>query len=182
MEKLIIFGTLSILVILVSWKSLKSHRNHGFYRFFSWECILWLLVSNIQFWFEDPFGLRQVISWILLFASIYYVVAGVILMKKIGKPKKSSEREELYGFEKTTELIDHGIFRYIRHPLYGSLMLLSWGIFLKNVSFPLFFVAMASTVFLYVTALYDEKECIQFFGTQYKQYMKRTKMFVPFLF
>jgi protein-S-isoprenylcysteine O-methyltransferase Ste14 len=182
MEKLIIFGLLSIPLIFLSRKSLVNFGNHGFFRFFSWECILWLLVSNIQCWFEDPFGPKQVISWIFLIASIYYVVAGIILIKKIGMPQKSSEREELYGFEKTTELIDNGIFRYIRHPLYGSLILLTWGIFLKNVSFPLLFVALASTVFLYVTALYDEKECIQFFGRQYKEYMKRTKMFVPFLF
>lgn len=182
MEKLIIFGLLSIPLIFLSRKSLVNFKNHGFYRFLSWECILWLLVSNIQFWFDDPSGSKQVISWILLIASIYYVVAGIILIKKIGKPKKSSEREELYGFEKTTELIDNGIFRYIRHPLYGSLILLAWGILLKKVSLPLLFVAFASTVFLYVTALYDEKECIQFFGKPYKEYMKRTKMFVPFLF
>jgi len=182
MEKLIIFGLLSIPLIFLSRKSLENFRNHGFYRFFSWECILWLLVSNIPFWFEYPFGPRQLISWILLIASIYYVVAGINLIKKIGKPKRSSEREELYGFEKTTELIDNGIFRYIRHPLYGSLILLTWGVYLKNVSLPLLFVALASTVFLYITALYDEKECIRFFGGQYKDYMKRTKMFVPFLF
>ena len=182
MVRLIIFGLLSIPLIVLSRKSLINFRNHGFYRFFSWECILWLFVSNIQCWFVDPFGPRQVISWILLFASIYYVVAGIMLIKKMGKQKMSSGRDELYGFEKTTELIDNGIFRYIRHPLYGSLILLTWGIFLKNVSLPLLFVALASTVFLYFTALYDEKECIQFFDKQYKEYMKRTKMFVPFLF
>ena len=106
----------------------------------------------------------KVISWILLIASIYYVVAGIILMNKIGKQKRAMRRN--YTDLKTTELIDNGIFRYIRHPLYGSLILLTWGIFLKNVSLPLLFVALASTVFLYVTALYDEKECIQFFGRQ----------------
>ena len=182
MEKLIIFALLSIPLIFLSRKSLANFRNHGFYRFFSWECILWLLVSDIKYWFDDPFGFRQVISWILLVASIYYLVAGIILIKKVGKPKKNSEREELYGFEKTTELIDNGIFRYIRHPLYGSLILLTWGILLKHVTITLFFISLASTIFLYFTALFDEKECIGYFGGQYHQYMKRTKMFVPFLF
>jgi protein-S-isoprenylcysteine O-methyltransferase Ste14 len=182
MEKLIIFGILSIPVIVLSWRSIFSYKNHGFYRFFSWECTLWLLVSNYKFWFEDPFILRQIISWILLFASIWYLLSGTILMKKFGKAKKSLDREALFAFEKTTELIDVGIFKYIRHPLYGSLILLTWGIFLKNTTFSLLPVALASTLFLYVTALLDEKECIQFFGEKYRQYMTHSKMFVPFLF
>jgi protein-S-isoprenylcysteine O-methyltransferase Ste14 len=182
MEKLIIFALFSIPVIFLSRKSLLHPGNHGFYRFFSWECILWLLVSNVQFWFDDPFAWKQVVSWILLFASVYYLLAGILLIRNIGKPQKSGDREELYGFEKTTELVDSGIFGYIRHPLYGSLILLTWGIFLKNATFPLLFVALASTAFLYVTALFDEQECILYFGRQYKEYMKRTRMFVPFLF
>jgi protein-S-isoprenylcysteine O-methyltransferase Ste14 len=182
MEKLIIFGLLSVPVIVLSWRSMFSHKNHGFYRFFSWECIVWLLVSNFKFWFDNPFGLWQIVSWILLFASIWYIVTGSLLMIKIGKPKKSKDRETLFQFEKTTALIDTGIFGLIRHPLYGSLILLTWGIFLKNTTIPLLVVSLVSTLFLYLTALFDEKECIQFFGAQYREYMKRTKMFVPFLF
>lgn len=182
MEKLLFFGLLSIPVVILSWRSLFSTSNHGFYRFFSWECILWLLVSNFQFWFEDPFGIKQIISWTLLIVSIYYVVAGIILMKNVGKAVKSKEREALFQFEKTTELIDRGIFKYIRHPLYGSLILLTWGIYLKHVTIPLLLVALTSTVFLYLTALYDEKECIGYFGDKYSDYMKRSKMFMPFVF
>lgn len=182
MEKLLFFGLLSIPLIILSWRSLFSTRNHGFYRFFSWECILWLLVSNFHYWFEDPFGIRQIISWTLLFVSFYFVVAGIMLMKNVGKPKKSKEREALFQFEKTTGLIDRGIFKYIRHPLYGSLILLTWGIYLKHVTIPLLLVALTSTVFFYFTALYDEKECIGYFGEKYSDYMKRSKMFVPFVF
>ncbi len=182
MGKLIIFCLLSIPVFMLSMRSLSSFKNHGFYRFFSWECILWLLVSNYKFWFEDPFIPSQIASWILLFVSIWYVLAGTILMKKLGNAQKSKDRESLFGFEKTTELIDRGIFGYIRHPLYGSLILLTWGIFLKHVTVPLFFVSLASTIFLYFTAVFDEKECIEYFGEQYRQYMNRSKMFVPFLF
>jgi protein-S-isoprenylcysteine O-methyltransferase Ste14 len=41
---------------------------------------------------------------------------------------------------------------------------------------------MAATVFLIATAKADEAECIRFFGAEYQAYMKRTKMFVPFVF
>ncbi|MCK9640551.1 MAG: hypothetical protein M0R39_11645 [Prolixibacteraceae bacterium] len=182
MEKLMLFGILSLPLIVISRRNLFAPESHGFYRFFSWECILWLLLSNYKYWFEDPFALRQIGSWVLLFVSIYYVAAGSILLVRKGKPAKAEERGELYQFEKTTALVDRGIYRYIRHPLYGSLLLLTWGIFLKNTTYPLFLISLISTLFLYLTALFDEKECVAYFGNKYLDYMKRSKMFIPFLF
>ena len=36
-------------------------------------------------------------------------------------------------------------------------------------------------IVLYLTAIFDEKECMDYFGEKYKEYMKRSKMFIPFL-
>ena len=102
-------------------------------------------------------------------------------MKKIGKPGMNRDNKALYQFEKTSELIDTGIFKYVRHPLYSSLLFLTWGIFLKNTMAGLSFVAMLSTVFLYITVIFDEKECIKHFGYKYREYMKRSKRFIPFI-
>jgi len=56
------------------------------------------------------------------------------------------------------------------------------GFILKNPTMPLFVIALISTNFLYFTSRIDEKECIIYFGDKYKKYMKRTKMFIPYLF
>ena len=181
MEKLIVFGILSLPVILISWRTLFSIRSHGFYRFFSWECILWLLVSNFSYWFENPLGISQIISWVFLFYSIYLVLAGTLLLKKAAKAEKTRNDEKLFSFEKTTELIDHGIFKYVRHPLYSSLLFLTWGIFLKNTTGLLLIISLLSSGFLLITALFDEKECVTYFGEKYRNYMKRTKRFIPFV-
>jgi len=181
MENLIIFGVLSIPVIVLSWKTLFDVKSHGFYRFFSWECILWLLVSNYTYWFNNPFSIYQIFSWLFLFFGAYLVVVGYLEMRKNGKAEKSREANSLYQFEKTTELVDTGIFKYIRHPLYSSLIFLTWGILFKHVTIPLILVAVASTVFLYLTSITDEKECIAYFGDKYRDYMKRTKQFIPFV-
>ena len=181
MDRLLIFGILSLPVILISRKSLLRITTHGFYRFFSWECILWLLVTNIKYWFDNPFIVRQLISWLFLFISIYYLISGVLLLKKIGKPSKERSDEGLYHFEQTSKLVDTGIFKYIRHPLYSSLFFLAWGILLKNITVVTLIVSCLSALFLYLTAKADEKECVQYFGKQYVEYMRRTKRFVPFI-
>jgi len=181
MEKIIIFLVLSIPVIALSWHTIFNVKSHGFYRFFAWECILWLLVSNYKYWFENPFSILQIVSWLFLFFGAYLVVIGFMEMRKNGKAEKSREADSLYHFEKTTELVDTGIFKYIRHPLYSSLIFLTWGILFKQVTIPLFIVAVGSTVFLYLTSITDEKECIAYFGDKYREYMKRTKQFIPFI-
>lgn len=181
MESATAFGILSIPVIMLSWRTLFKLKSHGFYRFFSLECILWLLISNLRHWFDHPFSIQQIISWIFLLISVYLVIAGVILLKKAGKPDKRRDENTLFKFEKTSELIEVGIFKYIRHPLYSSLQFLTWGIFLKQPTGVTLIVTLISTVFLFLTAIFDEKECVGFFGDKYKEYMKRTKRFIPFI-
>ena len=182
MQKLILFLMLSIPVILISRRSLFNYRSHGFYRFFSWECIIWLFVCNYKVWFANPFSIKQLISWILLILSACAVVAGVLKLKKAAKTGKSRIDEGLYQFEKTTELVDTGIYKYIRHPLYASLLYLTWGILFKNITAGTLVVSVLSSVFLYITARYDEMECAAYFGDKYREYMTRSKMFIPYVF
>ena len=176
------FILLSIPIFIISWKSLKTKKSHGFYRFFSWECILILLIFRIRFWFTNPFSFQQIISWILLITSVWFVLAGIISLKKKGRQKNIRNEENLFAFEKTSELVQTGIYKYIRHPLYSSLLLLSLGTYLKKPDLILLPVVILSIVFLYLTARADEKECVNYFGEEYRMYMKESKRFIPFLF
>jgi protein-S-isoprenylcysteine O-methyltransferase Ste14 len=177
----IVFALLSIPLIIISFRSLKKPGSHGFYRFFGWEGILFLTVWNVRYWFTEPLSFPHIISWILLFYALYLVIAGVLLLKNKGKSNQIRQDETLFSFEKTTELVETGLYRYIRHPLYGSLLFLTWGIFLKHMSVSLLYVALFSSVMFYLTARMDEKECIAYFGEVYRAYMKRTKMFIPMI-
>lgn len=181
MDRLIIFAILSIPIIILSWRTLFDIKSHGFYRFFSWECIVWLFAANYRVWFDNPFTVLQIFSWTFLIISAYLMTVGVILMVKIGKPDKNRNVKTLFQFEQTTELVDKGIYKYIRHPLYSSLLFITWGIFLKNITLELLIVTITSTLFIYLTAIFDEKECIVFFGNKYTEYMKRSKRFIPYI-
>jgi protein-S-isoprenylcysteine O-methyltransferase Ste14 len=181
MYKLAVFILFSVLLLYISRKSLRVVRSHGFYRFFAWEAMLALLLINIGKWFIDPLSAWQIASWISLLASLILLINGGVLLLKVGKPDKRYRDDTLLDFEKTSVLVTSGIYRYIRHPLYGSLLFFAWGMFLKDVSWlPAGLVALA-TIFLFATAKADEIECIRFFGSSYEEYMTRTKMFVPFL-
>jgi len=73
-------------------------------------------------------------------------------------------------------------YRYIRHPLYSAAFYGVWGVFFKQPSLPGFFLAAITTFLFIKTARVEETENIRFFGDAYQDYMKQTKMFIPFLF
>ncbi len=182
MEPVFWFIVFSLPLVYISRKSILKPGTHGFYRFLAWEGMLWLLVANLRYWFDDPFTFRQIISWVFLFVSICLVVVSAHEIRKHGRAHPSRDGGTLLPFEKTTQLVESGIYKYIRHPMYSSLLFLTWGIFLKQPLGELFGVALITSVLLLETALIDEKECKVYFGEPYSSYMKRTKRFVPFVF
>ena len=181
--KWIVFALATIPIVYISRASLRNPRSHGFYRFWAWEGILGLFLLNLEHWFANAFAPHQLISWILLFVCIIPVVWGTLLLKQLGQPAGKRENDpNLLAFEKTTQLVTSGIYAYIRHPLYSSLLLLGWGIFFKLPSLPGGILALAASIFLFLTARADEAECLQYFGSAYQDYMRKTRRFIPFLF
>ena len=183
MWKIVSFLIITVIIVYISRASLRVPRSHGFYRFFAWECMLGLFLFQVDFWFYKPLAWNQLIAWTLLIACLIPLIFGVRMLTSRGKPTEKREADpSLLAFEKTTQLVTSGVYKYIRHPLYSSLFLLMWGIFFKHLSIAAIILAIAATIFLVFTAKADETECTQFFGTKYQDYMKRTKRFIPFLF
>jgi len=172
----------SVALVFVSRKPLRSLNAHGFYRFFAWETLLIMFILNMRTWFQNPFAWYQLISWVFLVASAVLVILGVRLLRQIGKQDAGRNDASLYAFEKTSKLVTVGLYHYIRHPLYSSLFFLGWGIFFKSPSWLDIVLAILCTFFLVVTARMEETENIKYFGEEYAEYMKQTKMFIPYVF
>jgi len=173
--KLVIFiiGTIS-LVYFSWWASLKEKRFHGIFRFFGFVSILALVLLNADYWFKNPFSAIQSASWLFLAGSIFFAGYGFFQFFKMGKPQGQMEN--------TTVLISQGLYKYIRHPLYLSLILAALGAFFKNPSLPGAALTIVNIISMIGTAKVEEKEMLAKFGDSYAAYMKTTKMFIPFLF
>ena len=182
MWRWLLFAAGSVPIIWISRGSLRSRHAHGFYRFFAFEAILGLIVLNAVVWFRHPAAPRQLASWALLLASLLLAVHGFRLLNQLGKPDLSIADPTRLGVEKTTHLVRTGAYRYIRHPLYASLLALAWGVFLKAPSWPGGLLAGLATTALYLTARVEERENVRNFGSEYADYMRETRMFVPFVF
>lgn len=177
----IIFVIVTMALAFVSRASLRKPGSHGFYRFLAWECMLGIFVLNMHVWYVDTNSPNQIISSLLFFASLLLVIFGVALLQLSGKPDTKRNDAPMFEFEKTTTLVTAGIYRYIRHPIYASLLLLCWGFFFKQPSLAGGVLAMIASGFLIATARVEENENIRYFGEEYREYMKQSKMFIPFI-
>jgi len=179
MIALIVFLAGSAVLFWLSRKALRAPGRHGFYRFFAWEAILGLFVLNQEPWGKDPFAPHQIASWVLMLISIFLVLQGLSLLRKMGSASDERDDDALYGFEKTTSLVTTGIYKHIRHPMYASLLALAWGAYFQHPTWIGTGIAVLASFFLLLTAKADEQECLAYFGPAYAEYMRRTRRFIP---
>ena len=173
--EIIVFILFSICLMYISWNfSLRKKRYHGIPRFFAFEGIFLLVLLNYINWFKDPFSVIQIITWILLIGSAIIAFLGFYLLYKRGRPDGQ--------IENTTNLITTGIYKYIRHPIYSSVIPGVFGILLKDIGFIQILLTIIIFVALVFTVKVEEKEMIKKFGSEYEDYIKKTKMFIPFVY
>ncbi|HVA96131.1 MAG TPA: isoprenylcysteine carboxylmethyltransferase family protein [Candidatus Acidoferrales bacterium] len=85
-----------------------------------------------------------------------------------------------YQVKKGHSLVTSGIYAYIRHPIYT-------GLYLALIGGELVAQSYVALLFLLLfigghwQARQEETLLLKYFGSSYKSYMKRTKMFIPFL-
>ncbi len=159
--------------LLLAFTLIRPHP-YRFTRFLAFDSLLGLIFLNADSWFVDPFSGRQIISWIFLASSLFLAVHGFTLIKTRGNPAGD--------FEDTTSLITSGAYRFIRHPLYSSLLLFGLGVFLKEPS--LLGGGLVGTLILgvFLTARIEEKHNLDRFGEEYQEYCIKTKRFFPFIY
>lgn len=80
------------------------------------------------------------------------------------------------------ELVDRGLYRVVRHPIYLGALLVALGLPLGTSSW----IALPPMLLLIPLVLYrihiEERLLIEEFGDAYRSYMRRTRRLVPFLY
>ena len=178
--KIAVLIIVAAVLAFLTRRSLKGFYSHGVYRLIGWVAAIALVLLNLDFWFIEPFAVHQILSWFLLLLSIVVVPYGVVSLRK-GRPSASRGDDSLISIERTTQLVEVGAYRYVRHPIYSSLLFGALGIFLKNISWLSALLTAIVILSAVLTAKTEERENIEYFGEAYRNYIKRTKMFIPWL-
>ncbi len=181
--KLIVFGVVTAGLLIISRTSLQMRGSHGFFRFFAWESILLLMLLNMDSWhIGKSESSLLIIARLCLIVSLYLVLDGVRLLHFVGKSKGIRDDDTLISLEKTTVLVTSGLYKFIRHPMYSSLLFFVWGVFFLSPSWLGGGVTMISMLFLNAAAKAEESENIHYFGEAYRAYIQNSKRFIPFVY
>ena len=130
---------------------------------------LWIsdMVLNYSNFLNEyiPAVIRLPIGIIILIISGY--VAGTGLWIIFGKKSQPQG------------VVRKGVFRFVRHPIYLSEMLLYLGLLFLNISLAAALVWIMAILFLHYISRYEEKLLLVRFGKEYEQYMRDVPMWIP---
>jgi len=140
--------------------------------------ILWLspfaYLINPSWMAWSKIGLPELVRWLGVGLGVLCVPGIYWLFSSIGTgitPVSATRKEH--------KLVTHGIYHYIRHPLYtlGSSLFIAFGMMADN-----WFIATLGVLTFILMAIRTPKEeanLIEKFGDEYREYMKRTGRFLP---
>jgi len=148
-------------------------------------------IESVMIIFSGAYIIVNLIGFTLLpFHNLYIQTIGFILVA-LGFIQAMTARKTLsdnwtesyeYQIKKDHELITKGIYQYVRHPIYGGLILMPTGALLVSGSYT-FFIGLIIMLFAAeIFARREEKLLTKHFGKKYIEYMKTTKKFIPFVY
>jgi protein-S-isoprenylcysteine O-methyltransferase Ste14 len=77
------------------------------------------------------------------------------------------------------ELVTDGAYRYVRHPQYLGLIILTVGLLIQWPTIVTLAMWPVLIIMYYRLAKREEKEASKVFGEKYEEYKRRTPMFLP---
>ncbi len=134
--------------------------------------IVYLINPNLMNW--SKIGLPESARWLGVGIGVFCTFGIYRLFSSIGSgisPTSATRKEH--------KLVTHGIYQWIRHPLYtiGSSFIISFGMMADN-----WFIAAFGILAFALMAIRTPKEeenLIEKFGDEYREYMKHTGRFLP---
>lgn len=123
-----------------------------------------------------PFGNNLVIQVFGLILTIIGVVISIMARRDLGTNWAHAAE---FQIRRNQVLVTHGIYKYIRHPIYSGMMLSIVGAELVAGSYLFVVLFIILLIFGYRQALQEEELLIRQFGKRYLEYMKTSTMFLP---
>jgi protein-S-isoprenylcysteine O-methyltransferase Ste14 len=103
-----------------------------------------------------------------------------VIMRRVAK--MTLGKYYSYGLQTPERITKNGIYKYVRHPCYFAMLLYGIGTPLIFSSFYGFLITLAFIPFVLYRMKIEETMLLRKFGDEYRDYMKRSKRLIPFIF
>lgn len=76
------------------------------------------------------------------------------------------------------EPVTQGIYRYSRHPIYVAIVLIYLSVGIASVSWVFILVSIIWSVLIYISAVGEERYCLEKYGETYREYLNKTPRWI----
>ncbi len=142
-----------------------------------------VVLALVVFWQESAYTLiapQGLVRWFLR-TVFFLAIACVIWALSTGffvLYRVQSDLDSLRGKEpRLAPLITHGPYRWIRHPLYLSALLLLWSY--PNLTLDRLLFNLLFTIWVIAGTLFEERKLVATYGETYRSYQRKVPMMIP---
>lgn len=143
------------------------------------QLILFFIFMSV--WITDSFFFKYSIFLSEYVPNYIRIALGVIILIFSGIFARKGLKIVFGEVREKPEIINKGVFRIVRHPIYLGSILLYLGMIMFSLSLASFVVWILIIVFYYLISKYEEKLLLKEFGDEYRQYMNEVPMLIPCL-
>jgi len=144
-----------------------------------------VLAAAVVFW--QPTGLHlyvleglplRIVQGVSLFAVVFFFW-GALALKGFDPFGLSPIRAHLRGWEEPRPaFVAAGPYRWVRHPLYFSVLLLIW--FCPDLTADRLLANILWSAWIWMATRWEERDLTGDFGDAYREYQKRVPMLIPY--
>jgi protein-S-isoprenylcysteine O-methyltransferase Ste14 len=169
---------------------IKSKIYHKFPAFKKYYRIFYNLIAiifllPISYFSITELGHLVLENKILKYSGIFILCIGIVLLFI---SFSAFNLKEFFGIEQYQEkeekgkLVVSGMYQYVRHPLYFSIIIIFLGILCIFPSIKILCINTIVYLYLIIGSKLEEKKLIAYFGADYINYSKKVKGLVPYLY
>ncbi|MCS3901935.1 methyltransferase family protein [Methanococcus voltae] len=127
----------------------------------------------------------ELFNWATFYNSPYLIVFGIVIALLGYIMHVKCHKYHKKGHSKASEInkvVNTGIYGKVRHPMYTSILLIIWGIYLAWNFVYTSIVPVGATLLIFILAKKEEEYLSNNLGDEYLKYKKNVKwMFIPYL-
>ncbi|MFC1528102.1 methyltransferase family protein [Candidatus Neomarinimicrobiota bacterium] len=141
-----------------------------------------LLIIFLIVWISDSFFLEYSTLSLDAIPNILRLIYGLPILLISGIFAKYGLGIVFGEVREKPEVIEKGVFKIVRHPIYLGSILLYLGLILLTCSIASAILWIIIIIFYFYISKYEEKLMIKEFGKKYTNYMERVPMLIPIKF
>lgn len=109
----------------------------------------------------------QWVGWAIWMLALVFGFGPIFILRRRGGVAKGK------SYIATTRLVDTSLYAIVRHPQYLGGILLNLSLMLLAQHWLVILLGAASALFIWLDIQAADRDCIEKFGDQYRQYMQR---------